>query len=139
MGEIGSQYEQKSQALDLEHDTKMKRSGDALKDARRQWQDAIAEAKRKRQAKETQDTGPDKMQSPQDLLDQVQNKLKGLGDVLNQAANKTIGVKGTFNAAAAAGLGAGGSAERTAKATEETARNTKRLLGEARQGGLTFG
>ena len=39
---------------------------------------------------------------------------------------------------AVAGLGAGNMAERTAKATEETAQNTKKLVTEASVGGLTF-
>ncbi len=41
--------------------------------------------------------------------------------------------------APAAGMAAGGAAERTAKATEETARNTKKLVNKASQGGPTFG
>ena len=47
-------------------------------------------------------------------------------------------MRGTFNAAAAAGLGTGSVAERTARATEATAKNTKRLLDEAESGGLAF-
>ncbi len=60
------------------------------------------------------------------------------GSQLSRQAAK-IDVQGTFNAAAAAGLAAGGAAERTAKGTEETARNTKKLVNKAQQGGLTFG
>jgi len=70
--------------------------------------------------------------------------LSGLQDAaelggleLSQQAAK-VGVTGTFNAAALLGLQSGGADERTAKATEETAKNTKKLLDEARQGGLTF-
>ena len=76
------------------------------------------------------------MKSPEQLLDKVKKSLAGLGDTLNRAA--AIGVKGTFFATEARGLGAGGAADRTAKATEETARNTKKLVNEARRGGLTF-
>ncbi len=49
-----------------------------------------------------------------------------------------IEVSGTFNAPAAAGLGVGNAGERTAKATEEAAWNTKRLLDEAKFGGAVF-
>ena len=38
----------------------------------------------------------------------------------------------------ARGLGSEGPAERTAKATEETAKNTKNILQEAQHGGLVF-
>ena len=50
---------------------------------------------------------------------------------------KRISIAGTFSAAALAGLGAGGGsmAERTAKATEDTAKNTKKI---ARNGGAQF-
>jgi len=61
-----------------------------------------------------------------------------LGGVeLSQQAAK-IGVTGTFNAASLLGLQSGDASDRTAKATEETAKNTKKLLDEARNGGLAF-
>jgi len=53
-------------------------------------------------------------------------------------AERTIGVTGTFNVSEARGLGAGGVTDRIAKASEETARNTKRLVTEAQMGGLVF-
>ena len=60
-----------------------------------------------------------------------------LGDLL--ARGKGASVQGTFNAAAAQGLAASaGMAERTAKATEQTAKNTKRLVDAATTGGLAF-
>ena len=50
-----------------------------------------------------------------------------------------ITVRGTFSAAAVAGLASSGTAaERTAKASEQTARNTKQLADAARNGGLAF-
>ena len=73
---------------------------------------------------------PDKMQELEDLLAQA-------GEGLDGAAAKAS-VSGSFNAAAVRGLGTGNHAERTAKASEETARNTKRLLDEAHHGGLQF-
>jgi len=59
------------------------------------------------------------------------------GMELSQQAAK-IGVTGTFNAASLLGLQSGDSADRTAKATEETAKNTKKLLDKANTSGLTF-
>ena len=56
--------------------------------------------------------------------------LEGLGSALTSARKRTIGVAGTFNAFEARGLGAGGVADRIAKASEETAKNTKKLLDE---------
>ncbi len=62
----------------------------------------------------------------------------GLGDLLETAAKRTIGVTDTFNAAALLGLQAGGVEDRIANATEVTAKNTKRLVDKANQGGLAF-
>ena len=45
---------------------------------------------------------------------------------------------GTFNPLAAANLGADSLGERTAKASEQVAANTRRLLQEAQHGGLVF-
>lgn len=55
-------------------------------------------------------------------------------------AQKTSSI-GTFSAGAAFGLGAGsgGIAERTAKATEETAKNTKRIIDAVQNSGPAFG
>ncbi len=56
------------------------------------------------------------------------------------AADKAqYSAQGTFSAATAArGMGAGTAAERTAKASEETAKNTGKLADRALSGGLTF-
>ena len=48
-------------------------------------------------------------------------------------------MQGTFNAAGVRGLAGGNAADRTAKATEETARNTKRILQSADRNKLRFG
>lgn len=109
----------------------LQESDAALVAARQEWQAALETAAEKRAAVEGESTGrPNRMQELEDLLDQA-------GDGLDGAAAK-VSVSGSFNAAAARGLGAGTHAERTAKATEETARNTKRLLDEAHHGGLQF-
>mgnify|MGYP000541239099 CR=1 FL=1 len=50
---------------------------------------------------------------------------------------RAVDVSGTFNATAAAGLGVGANVlERSAKAGEETARNTREMLSEIRNGGI---
>jgi flagellar biosynthesis GTPase FlhF len=56
---------------------------------------------------------------------------------LDEAEAKTD-VKGTFNAFALAGLGSDSLAERTARASEQVARNTGQLVREAQNGGLVF-
>jgi len=107
----------------------------ALAEARREWQAALEEASRKRSAAETNDNVAGT--SPSGLLNELQEKLADAGAGLQQAADK-VSVSGTFNAFGVRGMGAGSHQERTANATEETARNTKRLLDEAHHGGLQF-
>ncbi|MGC1272617.1 MAG: hypothetical protein WBC44_02830 [Planctomycetaceae bacterium] len=104
-------------------------SQDAIASARKEWEAALAEAARSRQADAT--GGPNRMQRGQ--LD-----LAGISEVLSEIGQEKLSVQGTFNAFGARGLASEGPAERTAKATEETAKNTKRLLQEAKQGGVAF-
>ena len=115
----------------------LQRSEDALGQARREWQQAIEEAARKREEVESDESGPDRLKKPGDLLKDLQSQLGGLGDRL-QTTQEKISVSGTFNAAGIRGIGAGSPNERTARASEETAKNTKRILQEAQHGGLTF-
>jgi len=100
----------------------------ALKDARQEWQDAIAEAAKKRAEKEAAD--PERLKGAED-------KLAASAGLLGQEQGK-IEVKGTFNALAARGLGADSLAERTAKAAEQIVANTKQLVDQAKQGKLVF-
>ncbi len=131
MAEIGGKYEGKTKELEEQYDTQMQRSAEALERAREDWRKAVQEAARKRKAQEAEG-GPGAMGRP----DALKDVLADIGALL--AGKKTIGVKGTFNAAAIQGLAAGDAADRTAKATEETAKNTKKLVDKAKQGGLTF-
>ena len=58
---------------------------------------------------------------------------------ITQRAQSVLDVSGTFNASAIAQLGVGSTAtERTAKASEETARNTKRIIQKMDEEGATF-
>jgi len=109
---------------------------DDLSAARREWQQAIQEAARKR--KESEKVGdPKRLGKPNELVDKLKNRLAGVNVGLQKAESK-FSVSGTFSAFGVRGLAGGSPAERTAKATEETAKNTKRLLQEARTGGLAF-
>jgi len=116
----------------------LQKSDAALAQARREWQQAIEAAGSKRSDAETDDLGPDRLRQPGDLLANLKSQLGGLGDRLKSTQDK-VSVTGTFNAAGLRGIGAGNSSERTARASEETAKNTKRILQEAQHGGLTFG
>lgn len=99
-----------------------------LGNARKEWQDAIAEAAKKRAAAETSDP---------ERLKQVEDSLSTSGGVLAEEQRK-VEAKGTFNALAARGLGADSLAERTARAAEQIVVNTKDLLAQAKQGKLVF-
>ncbi|HPP54503.1 MAG TPA: hypothetical protein PK777_16235, partial [Thermoguttaceae bacterium] len=98
---------------------------DAVAEAKRQWQEALDAAARKRaEIKET--AGPE--------------RVKGIGDLdFNlERLSKGSSVAGTFNPFAVAGLSTGGPLERVARAGEETAKHTKKLVQQAQQGKLVF-
>lgn len=96
-----------------------------LNQARKEWADALVQAKNEREAAE------------QPAVDTKERIHAALPEV--QTAQSKLDVFGTFNATAAASLGFGSTAnERTAKATEETARNTKLMLKKMDDDALTF-
>jgi hypothetical protein len=133
MAKIGQDFEDAQAALRSKTDDQVAESQRELDAAKRRLDAAVAEARAKREAAD-QEGGPPRPIG--DLLSQFEDQVGGLGDLLA----KGISVRGTFSAAAAPGLGAGSeAAERTARATEQTARNTKRLVDAASAGGLTFG
>lgn len=111
---------------------KMEERRKALEDARRKLEEAIDEARRKREAADSDDAaGP----SLRDRLDDIEDLLDGAGETIA----RRVEARGTFNALAAQGLASGTDAiDRTARASEQTARNTRRLVEAARSGGLTF-
>ncbi|MCL2646108.1 MAG: phage tail tape measure protein [Phycisphaerales bacterium] len=118
--------------LDAEAQKKINAAQAELEAAKKEWQAAIGEARQKRQMKDAE--GPKRLDRPLDIGDY----LEGLGPVIEQAKEKTVGVNGTFNAMEARGMAGGPVADRIAKATEETAKHTKKLLQEAQMGGLSF-
>ncbi|MBW7905433.1 MAG: hypothetical protein LC135_02960 [Phycisphaerae bacterium] len=132
LAEIGKQFEEAQAALDSATDSRIAETKKALADARRQLDEAIAAARAKREAADA-GGGPPR-RKVQDPLAGLEDRLAGLGDLVA----KKISVTGTFNALAAQGLGAGDAEERTARATEQTAKHTKRLADAAVTGGLTF-
>ena len=99
-----------------------------LADARREWQEAIAEAAKKRAEAESGE--PERMK---ELQDSLSSSAGALGE-----EQRKVEVKGTFNALAARGLGADNLAERTAQAAEQIVVNTKDLVNQAKQGKLVF-
>ena len=106
-----------------QYDADLKAAEEAVAEARRQWQEALDEAARKR-AEITATVAPGRAA---DIGDFEGLDLEGL-------VRRSISVVGTFNPLAVAGLGSGSPLERTARATEETAKNTRRLVQQFRDG-----
>jgi len=131
LAEIGQSFEDAQAALRANTEAGVAESQAALDEAKRRLEQALAEARAKREAAEAEG-GPSRL--PEDLLSRFDDQIDGLGDLLA----KGISVRGTFNAAGVAGLGGGDAAERTARATEQTAKNTKRLVDAVGTGGLAF-
>jgi len=131
LAEIGRQFEQAQAALERDTEGKIAETKRALEEARKKLDEAIAAARQKRD--EAEAGGGPAGAKRRDPLAGLEDRLKGIGDALA----RQISVTGTFNPAALFGLGASSPIERTAKAAEETAKNTKRLVEKARHG-LTF-
>jgi len=125
LGVIGDKYNAEQERQAKERAQSDKDAEEALIKARQEWEAAIAEAKQKRASAESNVPGMPTL--PQ---------LPDISDMLDKAAK--ISVTGTFNASALFGLGTGNAADRTAKATEETAKNTKTLINKLDYGGSAF-
>jgi len=120
--QIGQQQTERGKAeLDAER---------ALIAARQEWEEAIADAKRRRiESDGAADPALPSLSKLPDL---------DIGDMLAREADRIASV-GSFNPAALMNMAFGSdAAERTANAAEETARNTKRIERELRDNGLTF-
>ncbi len=129
---IGRDFEEAQAALRADTEAGLAASQAALEAAKQKLAEAIEQARLKREATDAE-RGP--ASAPRDLMAEFEGRLAGLGEVIA----KGVSVRGTFNARAAQGLESdGGAAERTAKATEQTAKHTKRLADAAQSGGLTF-
>ena len=125
--ELNREKDARHVARKKQYDAEVQSAEDAVAQARKEWQDALDEAARMR-AEIAETAGLERIKGPGDLegLD-----LEGMG-------KKSISVQGTFNAMAAQGLGTGGPMERAARAGEETAKNTRKLVMQAQHGGLQF-
>jgi TP901 family phage tail tape measure protein len=129
---IGQEFEDARAALEAGTEEGIARSRAALDETRQRLDEALAEARAEREAADVE--GSRSGLSP-DLLSRFEDQIDGLGDLFARG----ISVRGTFNPAGIAGLASGNeSAERTARATEQTARNTRRLVDMATTTGLAF-
>jgi hypothetical protein len=122
-------------------DTVMRRDA-GVEQARAELDAALAQAKQQRTTVERQMQGPGQQPVPVDLpdLDALRNALDQIPATVTAEAQR-LDVTGSFSAAAIGQLGVGDSTtERTAKATEETAKNTQRIARALDDSdGLTFG
>lgn len=133
LAEIGRQFEEAQRNLQNATDENLQETQRQLDEARAKLDEALERARQQRAENEDEPGSP--RRTPQDLLDDFQDRIAGLG----QTIARGVTVRGTFNASAAQGLlGSADAQERTADASEQTARNTKRLVDAARTGGLTF-
>jgi len=132
--QIGKEALEKEAALDREYNERIKKSQDAVDAAKQEWQKAVDEANAPAAGEKK---GPGGLKDPNQFIKDAQLALAGVGDMLDKAGPKES-VRGTFNVAAIQGLQATGAAERTAKATEDTAKNTKTLVNKANAGALKF-
>ncbi len=127
MAKIGQDAADSEAKIDAEAKGKIDAAQAELDAARKEWEASIAEAGKKRDLADAQ--APERIKPPPGPADQFEGLASALRD-----QKRTIGVAGTFNAMEARGLGAGGATDRIAKASEETARNTKKIADKVRDG-----
>ena len=133
LSQIGSENLGKHEELDTEYAQRVAENEAELAAAREEWRKAIETARSKRAEKDgAQPEGSD------DLLQKARSALAGLGDIgdLVQSEMAKVDVVGTFSAEATDRIGNGPTAaqERTARASEETAKNTKRITQQLEDG-----
>jgi uncharacterized protein YoxC len=101
--------------IEAESAKSLKESLEELKKAKAEWDSAIKEAKR----------AGKKRSKKGGSLDDIKKKLEGVPNVLDAVRGK-IEIAGSFYADSARALSSGNAAERTAKATEDIKKNTKK-------------
>lgn len=112
--QIGQESLGVDDAIDAERARKVKENEDELTRARGEWQDALGEARRKREAADREKP--------------FENSRRPAFEDVGPALREKMEVRGTFNAMNLLGLLAANSTEeRTAKAAEATAKNTERM------------
>lgn len=110
-----------TEGLYKDEEENVKRLKEKAEEARKKFNELTGEAKEAREAAAAPKAAP-----PPGVP-----KAPGLPPDLDtnfEGPRRSISVVGTFNALAASGLGASSPMERTARATEETAKNTKRMV-----------
>ncbi len=133
LAELTRQHDEKYDALDKEYKSRIAENARELEEARKQWRQSVERARRKR--KETDTNAP---AGKDDFNMKLNDILKGLEGTLSDATAK-IGIAGVFNVSAVWGLSGGSAIDRTAKATEQTAKNTKKMLSKMNDtAALTF-
>jgi len=126
---VDAQRDEALAQLDEQTDERVRQAEEALVRTKQELDEALAAARERREQALT---------DGQDSASLALQRLADFGDQLDALASR-VSVRGTFDASAVRGLAAGDdSAERTARATEQTARHTKRLV-EASTKGLAFG
>ncbi len=123
--------------IDQQFDSDMAASQTAVDDARRAWEASIAEAQQPATPPEADPTDPNSKGKPTMSLPDIESALESSGTTLANE-QKQIESKGGFNAFGLAGLGADSLSQRTAKATEQVAVNTKALVDQSKRGRLVF-
>ena len=133
--EIAKSQDEARKKLATDTEAGVKQAKAELDAARTELDKALKDAADSRKAAEEGDGGKGKPGGLSGRLKDLQDQLANAG----AAVGKKISIAGTFSAAALAGLGAGGGgmAERTAKATEETAKNTKKIVRQRNGGTFT--
>lgn len=133
---IAEMADEEDRARRDQYAKEMKESEDELSKAKDEWRSAIQEAKEKRIAMEGRE--PPKPEPPPEVpppdLGEFKEKFEAAIPELERALK--VDVVGTFTAEAADRMGVGPTAaeERTARASEETAKNTKRIAQKMEQG-----
>jgi len=120
----------------------IKQSEDALISAKKDLNDAIGAAKQKRidaelGAEQPEDVAPPEVKTPE-IIKKLKGQVLNLGDLLSTKVKQSFDITGSFSVFALKGLGVGTTAERTAKATEATAKNTKKIVQQVQQNKLVF-
>ena len=125
----------KDKARKESHDKDLADSEAALKAAKDEWAAALAEAKAKRLAAEQKKPEPPPEAPTIPPREKFQDEILPAVERISK-----IEVVGTFSAEAARGLAVGPSLveERTAKAAEETAKNTKKIVDRMADNGQEF-
>jgi len=126
MEAIGTMYNDTNQKRQDEYNKKMSDNASELEAARKEWQDSLGAAKSKRAEKDRLD----RMQKPGEAPKAPD--LSTLTGGLDAAAAK-MSSAGSFSGLARFGAEGSSVANRTAKASEETAKNTKEMLDLAKE------